>query len=242
VLLIDDIHRLAKKTAMQEEFFDIFNILYAQDKQIVFTSDRQPCEIDDLDKRLSTRFEQGMVSEVGMPEFEARLVILRMWRNEILTKTPLPDEFLEFLAENISSSMRRLKSSFLRLATHASLSGNDNLTIEQVEDLLHAQLSQESASRDIQPDTIQRTVANHFGITINDLLSAKRTKQIAEPRMIAMSLCRALTKLSSTEVGDVFGRTHAAVLHAENQVAQLCRSDEKLRRELAQLKRQLQKH
>lgn len=88
VLLVDDVHSLAKKTQMQEEFFNLFNTLYSQRKQIILTSDRQPCEISDLDKRLESRFESGMTAEVGVPEFEARLAILRMWRNDVLNKAP----------------------------------------------------------------------------------------------------------------------------------------------------------
>ena len=85
VLLIDDIHRLAKKNVLQEEFFNVFNILTRQNKQIVLTSDRQPCELQDIDKRLSSRFEQGMSCQIGMPEYEARMVILKMWRKNIST-------------------------------------------------------------------------------------------------------------------------------------------------------------
>ena len=116
VLLIDDIHLLSKKTQMQEEFFNIFNLLYRQNKQIVLTSDRQPCQIADLDQRLASRFEQGMTCEVGMLEFEERLVTLRMWRDANLNKCALSDEFLEFLAGNIASNVRRLKGCFLRLS------------------------------------------------------------------------------------------------------------------------------
>ncbi len=241
VLLIDDVHRLAKKVQMQEEFFNLFNTLYRNNKQIVLTSDRQPCEISDLDKRLSTRFESGMTSEIGMPEFETRMVILRMWRKEMLTQTPLSDEFLEFLAANISSSVRRLKGAFLRLATHASLSGNDHLTLDEAEELLHAQIAQESASRDVSIEDIQRAVAAHFGISIADLLGEKRTRNIAEPRMIAMALCRDMTKASSNEVGAAFGRNHATILHAVKQVAKICAAKDDTRREIAQLKRKIKR-
>ncbi len=242
VLLVDDVHSLAKKNQMQEEFFNMFNTLYNQRKQIILTSDRQPCEINDLDKRLVTRFESGMTAEIGMPEYEARLTILRMWRNDILTKTPLGDEFLEFLASNISSSVRRLKGAFIRLASYASISGNDRLTIEQAEDLLHSQLAQECAARDVSMESIQRTVAGHFGITLTDILGEKRTRGVAEPRMIAMFLCRELTSSSSNEIGAAFGRNHATVLHAEKKVPQLCRDNESIRRSVAQLKRQLQRN
>jgi len=242
VLLIDDIHQLAKKKQMQEEFFNIFNILYRQNKQIVLTSDRQPCEISDLDKRLSSRFEQGMICEVGMLEYEERLVSLRMWRDASLTKPRLPDEFLEFLASNISSNVRRLKGCFLRLSSWFAFSGNANLTIEEAEELLSVQLAEESASRDIHPETIQQVVARHFNISVSDIIGKCRTRQVAEPRMIAMYLCRELTRLSSNEIGSAFGRTHANVLHATKTVAQRCCDEEEVSRAVAQLKHKLQKN
>lgn len=242
VLLIDDIHLLQKKTALQEEFFNIFNVLYQSGKQIVMTSDRQPCELSDIDRRLSSRFEQGMTCQVGMPEYEQRLVILRMWRSAHLTEPGLPDAILEFLAENITSSVRRLKGCFLRLSAYAEMSGTENLSVAEAEDLLHAQLTEESISRDIRPEMIQQTVANHFGITLNDMLGKSRSRNIADPRMVAMYLCRKLTKLSSNEIGEIFGRTHANVLHAAKIIPEKCQSDDVMRRDLNQLERLLQKH
>ena len=241
VLLVDDIHRLEKKTALQEEFFNIFNLLYNQGRQIVLTSDRQPCELSGIAQRLSSRFEQGMTCQVAMPEYEQRLVILRMWRQKSMTNPPLPDHILEFLAENISSNVRRLKGCFLRLTAYAEMSGSDDISVAQAEDLLHAQLAEESLSRDIKPETIQQTVANHFGITIGDLVGKNRARHFADPRMIAMYLCRKLTRLSSTEIGEFFGRTHANILHAEKTVPAKCADDETLRRSLHQLERMLQK-
>ena len=238
VLLVDDVHRLAQKHQMQEEFFNLFNTLYRQHKQIILTSDRQPCEISDIDRRLSTRFESGMISEVGMPEFEARLAMLRLWQSKMLTQNPLADEFLEFLAENISSSVRRLKAAYYRLATYSSLNGG-SLTITLAEELLHAQLMQESASRFVSIESVQRAVADQFSVSIADLLGKKRLRNIAEPRMIAMYLSRRLTGRSSTEVGAAFGRNHATVLHAEKQVPLLCRDNDALRRAISQLERQL---
>lgn len=240
VLLIDDIHRLSKKTQMQEEFFNIFNLLYRQDKQIVLTSDRHPCEIADLDKRLSSRFEQGMTCEVGMLEFEERLVTLRMWRDNSLNRITLPDEFLEFLAGNISSNVRRLKGCFLRLSAALEMSGRDDFSIADAEELLHAQLAEENSSKDIRPESIQQIVARHFGVSVPDIIGSRRTRQIAEPRMIAMYLCRELTRLSSNEIGSAFGRTHANVLHAAKIISDRCDVDEDMRRSVNQLKHQLQ--
>lgn len=242
VLLIDDIHLLEKKTALQEEFFNIFNILYQSGKQIVFTSDRQPCELSGIDRRLSSRFEQGMICQIGMPEYEQRLVILRMWRQANLTSASLPDRILDFLAENITSSVRRLKGCFLRLSAYAEMSGTEELSIAEAEDLLHAQLTAESQARDIRPEAIQQLVANHFGITLTDMLGKCRSRNVADPRMVAMYLCRKLTRLSSNEVGEIFGRTHANVLHAEKTIPEKCSTDDSLRRSINQLERQLQKH
>ena len=241
VLLIDDVHGLAKKVQMQEEFFSVFNTLIGQGKQIVMTCDRQPCEIADIDKRLTTRFESGVICQIGMPEFEARMVILRMWRQSILTNTWLPDDVLEFLATNIRSSVRRLKSAFQTLSFHAAFSGKADLTVEEAEERLHAQIAEEITSRSISIEDIQRTVAEFFNLTIADLLGTKRTKNIAEPRMVAMALARELTTDSSTAVGAAFGRNHATILHAEKQVEQICAKDDNMRRSVAQIKRKLQK-
>ena len=241
VLLIDDIHRLAKKNVLQEEFFNIFNTLYSANKQIVFTSDRQPCELEGIDKRLSSRFEQGMTCQVGMPEYEEKIVILRMWREATLTRPPLSDKILEFLAENISSTVRRLKGCFLRLSAYAEMSGCEDLSISEAENVLHAQLAQESADKAITPESIQRTVANHFGVTLTELVGKARPRNIADARMVAMYLCRKLTELSSTEVGAEFGRTHANVLHASKTITERCEEDERFRRTVNQLERQLQK-
>ena len=240
MLLVDDVHSLAKKNQMQEEFFNLFNALYNQGKQIILTSDKQPCEISDLDKRLVTRFESGMTAELGVPEFEARLAILRMMRNEMLTKNKLDDEFLEFLAANISSSVRRLKGAFYRLTCYTSSSGNDKLTIAEAEDLLRIQLDQENQAKDISVEAIQRAVATHFGVTFSDLLGKERTRTIAEPRMIAMYLCRELTENSTNEIGAAFGKNHATILHAEKQVPKLCENNDAVRRAVSTLKRQLQ--
>jgi chromosomal replication initiator protein len=183
-----------------------------------------------------------MTCQVGMPEYEQRLVILRMWRQAHLTNPPLPDAILEFLAENISSSVRRLKGCFLRLSAYAEMSGTSDLSIREAEDLLHAQLAEESVARDIRPETIQQVVANHFGITLSDMLGKVRSRNIADPRMVAMFLCRKLTRLSSNEIGSLFGRTHSNVLHAVKTVTERCDTDDSVRRTLTQLERQLQKH
>ena len=241
VLLIDDVHGLAKKVQMQEDFFSVFNSLIGRKAQIVMTCDRPPCEMADIDKRLTTRFGSGLSCEVHMPEYEARMLILRMWQNNILSSTRLPDDVLEYLATNIRSSVRRLRSAFLTLSFCASLSGKSDFTVAEAEEQLHAQIAEEVAIRSISIEDIQRAVSEFFNLTIADLLGSKRTKNIAEPRMVAMALARELTKESSTAVGNAFGRNHATILHAEKQVELLCAKDDAMRCAIAQIKRKLQK-
>ena len=234
VLLVDDIHNLANKKQIQEEFFNVFNALYKRNAQIVLTSDRQPCELSGIEQRLTTRFESEMVSELNMPGFEARMAILRMWRDDILSPSPLPDVYLEFVAGNITSSVRRLKSAFFRLATFSSFNGSEQLTIQRAEELLRAQIAQEV--REVSLESIQQQVAKYFGLSITDILGNRRTDNIAKPRMIAMYLCRELTLKSTNEIGAAFGRNHATILNAEKRIEELCEKDENIRRSVSQLR------
>lgn len=240
VLLVDDIHNLAGKKQIQEEFFNVFNALYKRNAQIVLTSDRQPCELSGIEQRLTTRFESEMVSELNMPGFEARMAILRMWRDDILSPSPLPDVYLEFVAGNITSSVRRLKSAFFRLATFSSFNGSEQLTLQRAEELLRAQIAQEV--REVSLESIQQQVAKYFGISITDILGNRRTDNIAKPRMIAMYLCRELTLKSTNEIGAVFGRNHATILNAEKRIEELCEKDENIRRSVNQLRHEIKKN
>ncbi len=241
LLLVDDIHMLAKKPQIQEEFFNLFNTLSHQHKQIILTSDKQPCEIEGLEARLVTRFESGMTADIGVPEIEGRLAILRMMREDTLIKVKLADPILEFLAQQISSSVRRLKGAFMRLATYASVRGNSPLTIEQAETLLAVQLSQESTAKNVSMETIQRQVASEFGISVADILGAKRPKNIAEPRMAAMYLCRKMTTHSLPEIGAAFGKTHATIINAMTKIPELCDRDESFRRTIQKIEQQLKR-
>ncbi len=239
VLLVDDVHVLANKPQIQEEFFNLFNTLYGQQKQIILTSDKQPCEIKGLEPRLVTRFESGVTTEISVPEVEGRLMILRMMRDDALIKVKLADPILDFLAAHISSSVRRLKGAFMRLASFASMCGSGQLTVQQAEELLSAQLVQERSNRLVSIDEIQRSVAEQFEIKVADLLSSKRPQHIAEPRLVAMYLCRQLTSHSLPEIGAAFGKTHGTVLNAMKKVPELCKRDEVLRRNVRQLEQKL---
>lgn len=238
VILVDDVHMLANKTQLQEEFFNTFNSLYNENKQIILTSDKQPCEIVGLEDRLVSRFESGVTTEINAPGFETRLAILRMMQEEHLIK--IDEEVLVFLSTRISSSVRRLKGALLRLVAFASAMSNRKITLEDAESLLHKVLEEESASRIISIYAIQKAVADHFDIRVNDILSEKRPKNIAEPRMVAMYLCRKMTNHSFPEIGAAFGKNHATIMNANKKIPELCQKDEGMRRSIALIQRQLQ--
>jgi chromosomal replication initiator protein len=238
VLLVDDVHQLANKTQLQEEFFNTFNTLYNQNKQIILTSDKQPCEIQGLEERLVSRFESGVTTEINPPGFETRLAILKMMQEEHLVK--VDEEVLFFIASHISSSVRRLKGALLRLVAFASAMSEDKIDVERAEMLLHKLLEEENASKVISIEAIQRAVAEHFEIRVNDILSSKRPKNIAEPRMVAMFLCRKLTGFSFPEIGSAFGKNHATVMNAMKKVPDICKKNENMRRSVSLLERQLQ--
>ncbi len=237
MLLVDDVHVLARKPQIQEEFFNLFNFFYNQQKQIILTSDKQPCEIEGLEPRLVTRFESGVTAEVCVPEVEGRLTILRRMREETLQPAKLSDPILEFIAEQISSSVRRLKGAFMRLASLATAFGN--VTLEQAEQLLAPQIDDELAGRMVSMEVIQQRVAEQFGISMADLMGNRRPRNIAEPRMVAMYLCRQHTHHSLPEIGNAFGKTHATVLNAVNKVPELCRRDDSLRSRVHQIEKSL---
>ncbi|MCQ2379647.1 MAG: chromosomal replication initiator protein DnaA [Victivallaceae bacterium] len=239
VLLVDDIYLLDGKHRLQDEFFDIFNALYDEGKQIVLTSDKQPCDMQDIDKRLTTRFEQGVVTEALMPGYESRMAILMNKRREVMAEHPLSDELLEMLASRIQSSVRTLFGAFFRLTTTLSMSGRDSMSGGEGERILHSVLIKES--RALSVADIQQAVASHFSVTLPEMLGKCRQTSVAEPRMMAMFLCRELTGKSTTEIGSLFGRDHATVINAEKRVKLLCDKKPMFRQSLEQLRRSLRR-
>ena len=213
ILLIDDIHFMAGKTALQEEFFNMFNDLTARKKQIVMTSDRPPQEIHSLEQRLVSRFQAGLITSVESPAFETRLAIIRYKLSNNNVKVPISDQVLQFIAENVKSNVRQLEGALKRVAIYAeSFTIGTEPTIDDVRNLIKDMLEEE-----IQPDLsfghIQKVVAEFFNITIADIMSKERSQNIALPRQMAMFLCRKLTKGSLPEISRSFDKTHATVLH-----------------------------
>jgi len=236
ILLIDDIQFLAGKERCQEEFFHTFNSLFDGSKQVVLTSDSPPNEIVNLEKRLTSRFEWGMTTELQPPDLETRLAILRHKLDHMPEK--LSDEVQQFIAENVKSNIRRLEGALTRAAAFASLHGR-SISIDQLSVLLRDLLQQETRAT-ASVDSIQRKVAETYDIRHADMTSKRRPANIALPRMVAMYLSRKLTGLSLSEIGDAFGgRDHGTVLHAQRTIEQKMKADPKLRQTVSYLSEKL---
>jgi chromosomal replication initiator protein len=238
MLLVDDVHHLGNKGALQEEFFNTFNTLHHANKQIIMTSDKQPSEIHGLEARLLSRFQSGVSTEITKPSYETRLAILRMKQEGHQVK--LGEDILSFIASKVSSSVRHLEGALMRLVAYSSVSGGVKVDISTAEMLLRDLIDQESAARAVSIESIQRLVAERFNIQLSDLVGPKRPRNIAEPRMIAMYLSRKLTNHSLPEIGLAFGRNHATVIHGVNQIESACEKNDDMRRAVDGLRRQLQ--
>jgi chromosomal replication initiator protein len=236
VLLIDDIQFLAGKERIQEEFFHTFNALHEAHKQIVLTCDRPAGEIQNLEQRLVSRFEWGLVTDLQPPDVEMRLAILR--KKAQFLALELPDEIMGFLATRIRSNIRRLEGALIRVASYASLTGK-KLTLESVESLLR-EILHEEGRHTISIEVIQKKVAEQFDLRIADLTGTRRPENIAFPRQIAMFLARQLTQGSLNTIGEAFGgRDHGTVLHACRAVKNRMEIDPQVRQVVCRLETQL---
>ncbi|MCA9669937.1 MAG: chromosomal replication initiator protein DnaA [Myxococcales bacterium] len=236
VLLMDDIQFIAGKDRTQDEFFHTFNALYDLHRQIVVTSDKYPHEIPDLEERLRTRFQWGLIADIQQPELETRVAILK--KKAESEQINLPDNVALYLAQHIKSNVRELEGSLIRLAAFASLQ-KSGITIELAQDTLKSFLSQRSSSLTVE--AIQKEVAGYFNIKVSDLKSAKRHKAVARPRQIAMFLSRKLTGCSYPEIGTRFGgKDHSTVISACRKIEDLVAKDLSIRTTVETLERQLQ--
>jgi chromosomal replication initiator protein len=236
VLLIDDIQFLAGKERIQEEFFHTFNALHESHKQIVLTCDRPASEIQNLEHRLVSRFEWGLVTDLQPPDIEMRLAILN--KKAQLMGVTLSEEIMNFLANRIRTNVRRLEGALIRVASYASLTGK-KLSIEVVEGLLR-EILHEEGRLSISIEVIQKKVAEHFDIRLADMASKRRPENIAFPRQVAMYLSRQMTESSLNTIGEAFGgRDHGTVLHACRLVKDRMEVDANVRQVVHYLEKQL---
>lgn len=226
VLLVDDIHFLAGKEKSMEEFFHTFNTICDGQRQIVLTSDRAANDIPDLEERIVSRCEWGLTAGLELPDVETRLAILR--RKMAMWDVKLDDHIVEYLADRIRRSVRRLEGAMMRLASYASLSGKA-LTTDVIEGLLKDILREEGKSQ-VTNDSILKEVSETTSVSTEDLLSRKRTANVAFARQTCMYLGRVLTKHSLVEIGRFFERDHGTVIHAVRKVEQEMEKNMEVRR------------
>jgi chromosomal replication initiator protein len=215
VLLIDDIQFLAGKERTQEEFFHTFNTLHEASRQIIITSDRPPKEIPTLEDRLRSRFEWGLIADIQPPDLETRIAILR--KKAELDGMSVPDEVAEYIAQRIQSNIRELEGALVRVVAYATLT-RAPITVDLAADILK-ELLPTTAPRVVTIPLIQKVVAEHFGLRVEEMRAKRRTKGIAFPRQVAMYLARELTDASLPRIGEEFGgRDHTTVMHACERV------------------------
>jgi chromosomal replication initiator protein len=221
VLLVDDVQFLAGKEGTQNEFFHTFNALYDSQKQIVLSSDCPPHEIEQLEERLRSRFEWGLIADIQSPDLETKVAILK--KKAEAEAVPLPDSVAIYIAGRIKSNIRELEGSLIRLIAYASLTGRE-LSVDLAQDVLRNVKDHEEKAVTI--DHIQKFVSEYYQLKLADLKSRNNSKSIAMPRQVAMYLCKSLTHASLPEIGRSFGgKHHSTVIHSIRKVEALRKED-----------------
>jgi chromosomal replication initiator protein len=236
ILAIDDIQFLARHEQIQEEFFHTFNELFQAQKQIILSSDRSPSEIPQLEERLVSRFNWGLVARIDKPGYETRMAILR--KKAAARHLQLPDEVTCYIASAIDSNTRELEGAISKVAMLAQVYDRP-ITIDLAAEALGAD-SPDASGRDVSIEEILHAVTEQYNVRLADLQSKKRTRSIAFPRQICMYLARQLTRHSLGEIGGYFGgRDHTTVMHANKQIENLMKTDPQLQATVERLKQDL---
>lgn len=234
VLLIDDIQFIAGKESTQEEFFHTFNTLHGQEKQIVISSDRPPKAMVTLEERLRSRFEWGLTVDIQPADLEMRAAILRSKAER--ANREVPAEILDSIARQVQSNIRELEGALTRVLAYADLSGK-TLSPELVQVALADLLPQRSA---LEPRQVVKLVASTFGLSTERLLGRDRSREVALPRQVAMYILREEENISLPQIGEALGgRDHSTVMYACEKVADLMERDDRLRRQVLQIREQL---
>jgi chromosomal replication initiator protein len=233
VLLIDDIQFIAGKESTQEEFFHTFNTLHSQEKQIVISSDRPPKALVTLEERLRSRFEWGLAADIQPPDFETRVAILRSKAER--AGNQIPGEILETIARRVKSNIRELEGALTRVVAFADLSGLP-LTPQLVDSALADLLPRR---QDVQAGDIVSRVADSFGVAVDRILGRERSRDVALPRQIAMYLLREEANISLPQIGEVLGGRDIPCDVSCNKVADMLETDDRLRRQVIEIRDQI---
>ena len=241
ILLLDDVQFIANKKSTQEEFFHTFDSLMAHNRQVVISADRSPADLDGVGERIRSRLGQGLSVDIHATDFDLRLGILKSKLTRVVRQTrgqvDIPNGVMEFLAHRIVCNVRVLEGALTRLAAHAALVDRP-VTIDMTKDILADLLR--TSDRKITIDDIQRCVVKYFSLNMADLVSARRARDVARPRQIAMYLCKHMTARSLPEIGRKFGgRDHTTVIHAVRRIEKLRSEDRAIDGDVESLRRQL---
>ncbi len=241
ILMVDDVQFIAGKDSTQEEFFHTFNALIDQQKQIIISADRAPDEIDNLEERIKSRLQCGLVADLHPTDYELRLGVLQAKANYYRGQYPdlkIADGILEFLAHRISTNVRVLEGALTRLYAFASLMGHEvtmELTMDCLSDVLR------KSDRKVSVEEIQRKVAEHYNIRLADMIGPRRVRVLTRPRQVAMYLCKQLTQRSLPEIGRRFGgRDHTTVMHGVRRIEELSQKDAQIADDIELLRRALE--
>lgn len=237
VLMIDDIQFICGKDSTQEEFFHTFNTLVDNKRQVIVSADKSPSDLEGMEERLKSRLGWGLVADIHPTTYELRLGILQS--KAAMASIAIPDRVLEFVAHKVTSNVRELEGALNRIVASAVFVGRE-ITIDSAREVLSDLLR--TSERKVTVDEIQKKVANHYAIKLSDMSSARRLRQVALPRQVAMYLAKKLTTLSLPEIGKNFGgRDHTTVIHAVKKVDEQIKSDASLAEDVRLLLQVLEK-
>ena len=236
VLMIDDIQFIIGKESTQEEFFHTFNALQTQGKQIILTSDKPPKEMETLEERIRSRFEWGLMADIGVPDYETRMAILR--KKAETDNFIIGDEILDYIATNIKSNVRELEGALNKLLAYNNLV-NTSITMEIAEKELSNIITPDKP-REITPQLIIEVVSEHFHISVDQMISKNRSSEIAKPRQIAMYLCKNMTSSPLDSIGQLLGgRDHSTIIHGIKKVTEEYESNESTQQMIETIKKKI---
>ena len=236
VLMIDDIQFIIGKEATQDEFFHTFNALHSAGKQIILTSDRPPKEMKTLEDRIRSRFEWGLMADIGYPDYETRMAIII---NKVETEhINLNEDILRYIGENIKSNIREIEGAINKLAAYSRLE-NKEITMDIAREEWQNIISPDKP-REITPQLIIEVVAEHYDLSMEQMTSNARAKNIAKPRQIAMYLCKQMTSVPLEAIGNLLGgRDHSTIIHGANKISEEYEKDGDLRQQIETIKKKI---
>lgn len=236
ILMIDDIQFIIGKESTQEEFFHTFNTLHSAGKQIILSSDKPPKDMETLEERLRSRFEWGLIADIQPPDYETRMAILQ--KNAESYNKEIDNEVLSYIAENVKSNIRELEGALNKILAFSKLNKVD-INLEYAEEALK-DVIYPNKKKEITPSFIIEVVAEHFGVSPEDIASRKRTAELVQPRQIVMYLCRQLTQASLQNIAKAIGKKdHTTVLHGIEKITEKMENDEELKNKVDIIKKKI---